>query len=827
MMRTGMLGVTSALLCTSLAQANLDLSNFNTNTVKVGQPWASIETKINTVNVNLEIDRGIVTTVATIEYTPSQGMTQTWNGLPSQTLYLDSLETTSWFQAQDNTAITDMSLWVGDIKVKAALQDRALASAQYEAIVKRRRDPALIESWGNGSYSLRIFPNKSGSTRKIEITFVQGMENNGALFSTTLPIVSGLASVYSPFIADNTAWPKRTLGAFNLNAVSKDGKSYTLKWEGLGSGIISANPLNLHANALLELKEGIISSPATMCHGCLDPWVAEKSGTSFFGVKALLDFKALHLESEPMERNILLDVAASDSSSPDRARKLALLALKVYAQSPYTGNLGFSDGNGHITFLFPTAVSMTAANLNKAYMALKSWKPTSLADSKLALGAFARSRGQSSTRSVALIINNETYPSFPYPPQVGPFGSTDFNLETKAFEDAQQRLADDLIATLNGANIVLFGFWNNYRLNTIAQATGGYQLGGMYGWMYSPYPSCFGCKGVGGIAATPVDPLIAPNLEWYMPPLFGALRSDAYGVTNLSVKTSGVTVDSLVVLQENFYYGGPIAIKGGPVIMVDPVVRTTDISTPYNWKAPESSFVRLAGQFHVGGKLSMELTGTWGGLKFSEPYSTYLPSRSGAGYLGASLWANQQTEAWGRDAGSDNLIAMQKLGRAYHVVNRQMSLLALEPGAELWTDMPSNPVQAGNTGIANAIPSVNSDAKIAMSGANLDSASLEEILNGVVSGIKYMVAKKFNGSTLEARKANGVTRFLWSAPGLGNFAHFQILDLTGKQLALLPGVKFGNAFQAEWKGAGRTGTFILQAKSGKTVQTSKLVLESQ
>ncbi len=803
MMRTGMLGVASALLCTSLAQANLDLSNFNTQTVKVGQPWASIETKINAVNVNLEIDRGIVTTVATIEYTPSQGMTQTWNGLPSQTLYLDSLETTSWFQAQDNTAITDMSLWVGDIKVKAALQDRALASAQYEAIVKRRRDPALIETWGNGSYSLRIFPNKSGSTRKIEITFVQGMENNGALFSTTLPIVSSLASVYSPFIADNTAWPKRTLDAFNLNAVSKDGKSYTLTWEGLGSGIISVVPLNLHANALLELKEGIISSPATMCYGCLDPWVAEKSGSSFFGVKALLDFKSLKIESEPMERNILLDVAASDSLTPDRARKLALLALKVYAQSPYTGNLGFSDGNGHITFLFPSAVSMTAANLNKAYMALKSWKPTSLADSKLALGAFARSRGQSSTRSVALIINNE------------------------AFEDAQQRLADDLIATLNGANIVLFGFWNNYRLNTIAQATGGYQLGGMYGWMYSPYPSCFGCKGVGGIATTPVDPLIAPNLEWYMPPLFGALRSDAYGVTNLSVKTSGVTIDSLVVLQENLYSGGPIAIKGGPMLMVDPAVRTTEISTLYYWKAPESSFVRLAGQFHAGGKLSMELTGTWGGLKFSELFTTDLPFRSGAGYIGASLWANQQTEAWGRDAGSDNLIAMQKLGRAYHVVNRQMSLLALEPGAELWTDMPSNPGQAGNTGIANAIPSVNSDAKIAMSGANLDSASLEEILKAVVSGIKPMLAQKLNGSKLAVSQANGVTRFLFSAPGLGNFAHFQILDLTGKQLALVPGVKFGNAFQAEWKGAGRTGTFILQAKSGKTVQTSKLILESQ
>ncbi len=187
-------------------EAQIDLRNLRTQSVKQNQPWAQIETRIIDIAAEVEIDHGVITSRVTIEYMPETTsytiredctdiMCEDASGkickrtCTTKTVQtkMDSLETTAYFQLPDNTVITDMYLWVGDEKVNADLQDRALASAQYESIVQRRLDPALIETWGNGSYSLRIFPNESGVSRKIQIEFVTGMETQNGVLQGTLP----------------------------------------------------------------------------------------------------------------------------------------------------------------------------------------------------------------------------------------------------------------------------------------------------------------------------------------------------------------------------------------------------------------------------------------------------------------------------------------------------------------------------------------------------------------------------------------------------------------------------------------------------------------
>jgi hypothetical protein len=837
----GLLSLGSALLLAVSAQANLDLSNLTSQTVKAGQPWANIESQINSLGLDVQINRGVVTTVVTLAYTPGYGIVQSQictapvkcdtrkdpncanycTNYQTQQIFMDSLEVSSWFVASDNTAITDMSLWVGDVKVKAALQDRALASAQYEDIVKRRKDPALIETMGNGSYSLRIFPNQSATMRKLEITFVQGMENNGDLFSTILPIVASLASSYSPNIAEYTAWPKRKIGEVTLNAVAIDGKSYNLNWDGLGKGTISSVPLKLSALNVAELKEGVVSQAGATCKGCLDAWVSEKAGTGYFGVKSLLDFKNLKLESEPMDRDIIVDVDGTDSLIPARSRKLALLSLKAYAQSPYRGNLGFSDGKGNITYVFAKPVTMDAANLNKAYTALKAWTPIAKANSKMVLEAYAGSHPKGGPTSVAILINNEPYPYYAYPPVITPFGSGDMTKQIQAFEDAQQKNRDDLVATLAGSNTILFGYWSNYRLGNVAQATGGYQLGAIEGWVYPPYRGGgIVMDSPGGTGIINPDPALPTSIkDWYMPPLFGAGRNDAGGVSNLSVKTSGLAIDKLVVLQEtqNYaYYGGPI--------MMDMAVRS-DMVGPYRYQAPETTIVRLGGQYQGSGKVTFTLSGTWGGLKFSQNFSADLSLSSGAGEIGSAIWASQQTEALGRDYLTDDLLAMQKLGHDYHVVNRQMSLLALEPGMGLWTDMPTKPSQTGTTnGRAEIGAPVSSDQKIgyATNGSNLDASSLEEILNGTITGIEIITKPSLGNGELTLSKSAGMLQISWDLRGNHPSAHFQIISITGRTVANLSVSRIGKTFSANWRPEAKTGTYYLKASAGSATRVQKI-----
>ena len=808
------------------ANASLDLSSWSTQTVKTGQPWATIETKISSVNLDVKINQGVITTKATIEYVPGKGQLQ--NGIcafpvgcdpkvnpncvsscqkpnPSE-IKMDSLETSTGFQVTDNTAITDMFLWVGDVKVRAELQNRALASAQYEDIVKRRRDPALIETWGNGSYSLRIFPNKSNMMRKVEITFVQGMENHGKLFEAILPVMSSLSPIYSAQILDQSTWPSKTIGSVTFKAVSTDGKAYNLNWGGLGNGTISATPLLLTASNVKELKDGIVSEASLTCSGCLDPWV---SGTSpfYFGVKAVLDYKQLHFEAEPVERIVLLDINSKDSLAPDRARKLALLALKAYLKSPFLGNLGFSDGKGTITYVFPKSVAMNVENLSLAYHSLKAWKPNDQSDSKSTLNAFARGRGKGNARCVAILMNDEEYP---------------------VFEDLQKKISDELAATLNDANTMLFGFWNNYQITNTATATGGYQLGGISGWIHHPY-AYRGVmdEAVLGMPTNSVNSIRpVPNQDWVMPPLFGLQRYDSYGIQNLIVKTSGVQINHTVFLNEmaknGFYRGGEL------MMMMKSAVKSS--LYPYYGYNPDSTVVRVSGQYQSGGTASILMSGLWGGLRFSQEYSVSLPNSTGAGTDGAAIWAIQQSEAWGRDYSVDRLGDIQKLGRDFHIVNQQMSLLALEPGAQLWTDMPS---KLGTTGSTErlSIGAPVSDQKILTTfmaqGDNLDAASLEDILNSTILAVEKPGPNKFNHGTLSLEESSGSIHISWALTSGETQAHFQIMDISGKRIVELTATRQGQTYNTEWKPMARVGSYYLIAKSGHTKLVKKIEVNSR
>src|SRR5689334_9519449 len=59
---------------------------------------------------------------------------------------------------------SEFSLWQGDQELKGETMDAAQARSIYEEIVRRRRDPALIELAGHGLIRARVFPINPGDT---------------------------------------------------------------------------------------------------------------------------------------------------------------------------------------------------------------------------------------------------------------------------------------------------------------------------------------------------------------------------------------------------------------------------------------------------------------------------------------------------------------------------------------------------------------------------------------------------------------------------------------------------------------------------------------
>jgi len=71
------------------------------------------------------------------------------------------------------------SLYLGDEEIRGEVMDAEQAREIYEAIVRKRRDPALIELAGQGLLRARVFPLSPGETRRVTLRFSQLLERAG------------------------------------------------------------------------------------------------------------------------------------------------------------------------------------------------------------------------------------------------------------------------------------------------------------------------------------------------------------------------------------------------------------------------------------------------------------------------------------------------------------------------------------------------------------------------------------------------------------------------------------------------------------------------
>ncbi|MDH5198590.1 MAG: VIT domain-containing protein, partial [Gemmatimonadota bacterium] len=74
---------------------------------------------------------------------------------------------------------SNFSLYQGDEELRGETMDAARARAIYEEIVRRKRDPALIELAGHGLVRARVFPINPGETRKITLRYTQVLGRAG------------------------------------------------------------------------------------------------------------------------------------------------------------------------------------------------------------------------------------------------------------------------------------------------------------------------------------------------------------------------------------------------------------------------------------------------------------------------------------------------------------------------------------------------------------------------------------------------------------------------------------------------------------------------
>lgn len=83
------------------------------------------------------------------------------------------------FPLPGEAVFSSYSLWQGDQELRGEAMDATQARSIYEAIVRRKKDPALIELAGQGLIRARVFPINPGETRKITLKYTQLLDRAG------------------------------------------------------------------------------------------------------------------------------------------------------------------------------------------------------------------------------------------------------------------------------------------------------------------------------------------------------------------------------------------------------------------------------------------------------------------------------------------------------------------------------------------------------------------------------------------------------------------------------------------------------------------------
>ena len=133
--------------------------------------WAQLEVILDQVNVKIT-DQIAVTSIEEEFYNPNARQ----------------LEGTFLFPVPKGAQIDKFTMEINGKQVEAELMTADKARGIYEDIVRRLKDPALLEYAGRDLFKVRIFPIEPSSKKRITLSYTQVLKADGGLVNFVLPL---------------------------------------------------------------------------------------------------------------------------------------------------------------------------------------------------------------------------------------------------------------------------------------------------------------------------------------------------------------------------------------------------------------------------------------------------------------------------------------------------------------------------------------------------------------------------------------------------------------------------------------------------------------
>ncbi len=138
-----------------------------------GIPYEFAPLEVSYHHVNVKVEGQIATTTVDEEfYNPNS----------------QQLEGTYLFPVPKGAQIDKFSMEIGGKQVEAELLAADKARSIYEDIVRKLRDPALLEYAGRDTFKVRIFPIEANKGKRVKLSYSQVLTSDGGLVSYVYPL---------------------------------------------------------------------------------------------------------------------------------------------------------------------------------------------------------------------------------------------------------------------------------------------------------------------------------------------------------------------------------------------------------------------------------------------------------------------------------------------------------------------------------------------------------------------------------------------------------------------------------------------------------------
>jgi Ca-activated chloride channel family protein len=101
------------------------------------------------------------------------------------------LEGTYLFPIPEAASIVEFAIWDGDRKLVGEVRSREEARRIYDEIVRKQRDPGLLEYAGKDLFQASIYPIPAHSDKKLELTYTQVLKAESGTVSYRYPLGTG------------------------------------------------------------------------------------------------------------------------------------------------------------------------------------------------------------------------------------------------------------------------------------------------------------------------------------------------------------------------------------------------------------------------------------------------------------------------------------------------------------------------------------------------------------------------------------------------------------------------------------------------------------